>query len=291
MGKISNSVDSAVTKKINKPPSVAYLLNETLSKDMYQKRFNELLGNRSAQFVSSLVAVISGNDKLQQAFFESPNSVIQAGLKAANYDLPIDSSLGYAYIIPFGKKQSNGSYKQEAQFILGYKGMHQLAMRTGAYKTINVLEVRQGELLSYNRLSEDIEFNFIDDEDEREKLPVIGYAGYYKLINGMEKTIYMTKKQVELHEKKHRKGNYQNQNWRENFDTMALKTVYRNLIGKWGLMSIDYQNASPTAINSVNAINEDLQMDIIDEKVDVLENNTDTADTDNYDNEKWEEII
>ncbi len=274
MGRISNSVENTATKKASKPPSIATLVNQTLSKDMYQKRFDELLGNRSAQFISSLVSVINGSEKLQQAFFDSPNSVIQAGLKAASYDLPIDSSLGYAYIIPFGKKQPNGSYKQEAQFILGYKGMHQLAMRTGAYRTINVLDVREGELVSYNRLSEEIEFNFIDDEDMREQLPVIGYAGYYKLMNGMEKTIYMTKKQVELHEQKHRKGNYKNQNWKDNFDIMALKTVYRNLIGKWGLMSIDYQNASPSAVNSVNAINEDLQMDIIDEKVETLEEST-----------------
>jgi recombination protein RecT len=120
--------------------------------------------------------------------------------------------------------------------------MHQLAMRTGAYKTINVIDVREGELKSYNRLTEDIQLEFVEDEDEREALPVIGYVGYYRLVNGAEKTIYMTSKQIEAHEKKFRKGNYMGKGWRDDWNSMALKTIYRRLIGKWGVMSIDYQN-------------------------------------------------
>ena len=126
--------------------------------------------------------------------------------------------------------------------MLGWKGMHQLALRTGAYKTINVVDVRQGELKHYDRLTEEIELEFLEDEDEREKLPVIGYVGYYRLINGAEKTIYMTVKQIENHEKKHRKGQYMGKGWKDDWDAMARKTVYRRLIGKWGVMSIDYQN-------------------------------------------------
>lgn len=170
------------------------------------------------------------------------------------YDLPIDASLGYAYIVPFKNKQPDGSYRNEAAFILGYKGMHQLAMRTGAYKTINVLDVREGELQSYNRLTEEIELDFIEDEDEREQRPVIGYVGYFRLINGTEKTIYMTKKQVEAHEKKHRKGQYMGKGWRDDWDAMARKTVYRQLIGKWGLMSIDYRTADAHTIAAAEAI-------------------------------------
>jgi recombination protein RecT len=120
--------------------------------------------------------------------------------------------------------------------------MHQLAMRTGAYKTINVVDVRKGELKSYNRLTEDIELEFVEDEDEREALEIIGYVGYYRLVNGAEKTIYMSVKQITAHEKKSRKGDYMGKGWRDDWDAMARKTVYRQLIGKWGVMSIDYQS-------------------------------------------------
>ena len=132
--------------------------------------------------------------------------------------------------------------------------MNQLAMRTGAYKTINVMDVREGELKSYNRLTEEISIEFIEDEDAREATPVVGYVGYFKLINGTEKTIYMTRKQIEAHEKKHRKGKYMGKGWQDDFEAMAQKTVYRRLIGKWGLMSIDYQTADAATIAAAEAI-------------------------------------
>ena len=218
---------------------------------MVRGRFNELLGNRSAQFVSSLVSMVNADQNLQQAFYEAPMTVIQAGLKAAAFDLPIDQNLGYAYIVPFknSKKDAQGNWtsKHEAAFILGWKGMHQLALRTGAYKTINVVDIREGELKSYNRLTEETEIEFIDDDDLRESKPIIGYLGYYRLVNGAEKTIYMTVKQIENHEKKFRKGQYMGKGWRDDFDSMARKTVYRKLIGKWGVMSIQYQSAQEGA--------------------------------------------
>ena len=179
---------------------------------------------------------------MQMAFYESPMTVIQAALKAATFDLPIDQNLGYAYIVPFKNyKKDTGKSVYEATFILGWKGMHQLALRTGAYKTINVIDVREGELESYNRLTEEVKINFIEDEEERESKPVIGYLGYYRLVNGAEKTIYMSIKQIEAHEQKFRKGQNMGKGWREDFDAMARKTVYRKLIGKWGVMSIDYR--------------------------------------------------
>ena len=169
-------------------------------------------------------------------------TVIQSALKAAMFDLPIDQSLGYAYIVPFKNyKKDLGAKKMEATFILGWKGMHQLALRTGAYKTINVVDVREGELKRYNRLTEEVDIDFVEDEDAREALPVIGYVGYYRLINGAEKTVYMSVKAITAHEKKSRKGEYQGKGWRDDWDAMARKTVYRILIGKWGVMSIDYQ--------------------------------------------------
>ena len=225
-----------------KQVSVTALVNDMLDRDGMRKRFDELLGKRAPQFISSIVSMVNADKDLQQAFYESPMTVIQASLKAAMFDLPIDQSLGYAYIVPFKNyKKDIGAKKMEATFILGWKGMHQLALRTGAYKTINVVDVREGELKSYNRLTEEVDIDFVEDEDAREALPVIGYVGYYRLINGAEKTVYMSVKAITAHEKKFRKGEYQGKGWRDDWDAMARKTVYRILIGKWGVMSIDYQ--------------------------------------------------
>ena len=217
--------------------SVNQLMNTMLDGEGLRKRFDDLLGKRSAQFVSSIVSLVNADENMQKAFFETPMSVIQAGLKAATFDLPVDQNLGYAYIVPFKNKG-----RMTANFILGWKGMHQLALRTGAYKTINVVDVRKGELKSYNRLTEEVDIVFEEDEDKRNSLPIIGYCGYYRLINGAEKTIYMTIKQIEDHEKKNRKGDYMGKGWRDDWDAMARKTVYRRLIGKWGVMSIEYQS-------------------------------------------------
>ena len=237
-GKIENAIATKNDSQDVQNKSINQIMSAMLEKDAIKKRFDELLGKRSAQFVSSIVSLVNADSNMQQAFYESPMSVIQAGLKAATFDLPVDQNLGYAYIVPFRNKG-----KMTANFILGWKGMHQLAIRTGAYKTINVVDIREGELKSYNRLTDDIDIDFIDDEDERESKKVIGYVGYYRLVNGAEKTIYMSVKQIENHEKKYRKGEYQGKGWRDDWDAMARKTVYRKLIGKWGVMSIEYQNS------------------------------------------------
>ena len=261
--------------------SITTMMNAFLDREGMRKRFDELLGKRSPQFISSVVTLVNADVNLQKAFSEAPMTVIQAALKAATYDLPIDPNLGYAYIMPFNNsiKQEDGSYtkRHEATFILGYKGMHQMALRTGVYKTINVLDVREGELKHYNRFTEEIELEFVEDDDEREKLPIIGYAGYYKLINGTEKTIYMTKKQIEAHERKFRKGNYMGKGWKEDFDAMALKTVYRKLIGKWGLMSIDYRTADKETLALATAIAEDGVDNVIDGEIVFEATATETA--------------
>mgnify|MGYP002674836043 FL=1 len=256
---MQNTIQKAsAAKQSPAPRSINQIINGILDGEAMRKRFDELLGKRSPQFISSLVTLINATPQLQQAIYEAPMTVIQAALKAATYDLPIDPALGYAYIVPFNNsvKEADGTFhkRMEAAFILGYKGMNQLAMRTGAYKTINVMDVREGELKSYNRLTEEISIEFIEDEDAREATPVVGYVGYFKLINGTEKTIYMTRKQIEAHEKKHRKGKYMGKGWQDDFEAMAQKTVYRRLIGKWGLMSIDYQTADAATIAAAEAI-------------------------------------
>ncbi|MBR3585355.1 MAG: recombinase RecT [Oscillospiraceae bacterium] len=250
----NNKIQAAVQQ--SKPEakaqqSVNTMLNGILDGEKMRRRFDELLGKRTPQFLSSLVSMINDNPDLQAAFYANSMSVIKSALQAASYDLPIDPSLGYAYIVPYKNKG-----KPTATFIIGYKGMVQLCLRTGAYKCVpDAVDVREGELVSYNRLTGEAVFNWIEDEDERENLPVVGYAGYFQLKNGAEKTIFMTVKQIEKHEQKNRKGEYKGKGWRENFDAMARKTVIRRLCSKYALMSIEYQdNADRNTMNLATAL-------------------------------------
>lgn len=259
---MANSIQKAVsgqTPLAKQQQSVNALMNGILDGEGMRKRFNDLLGERAPQFISSVVSLVNADANLQKAFYEAPLTVIQSALKAATFDLPIEPSLGYAYIVPFknSKKTASGGWetRTEANFVIGYRGMIQLCLRTGAYSRIpDAVDVREGELVRYDRLTGDAEFKWIEDEDEREKLPVIGYAGYFRLKNGAEKTIYMTVKQIEAHEKKNRKGQYQSKGWRDDFDSMARKTVIRRLCGKYGLMSIDYQTGSRDMVNLAQAV-------------------------------------
>ena len=258
-GAIQKATQTQVQKSAPQQMGVNAMLNHILDGEGMRKRFDELLGRRTPQFLSSLVTLINADVNLQKAFREAPMTVIQSALKAATFDLPIEPSLGYAYIVPFNNsvKRPDGGWdkRMEANFILGYKGMEQLCLRTGAYSRIpDAVDVREGELVSYDRLTGDAEFDWIEDEDEREKRPIIGYAGYLRLKNGAEKTIYMTRKQIEAHERKFRKGSQAGKGWREDFDNMARKTVLRRLIGKYGLMSIQYRDGDESQVRLAQAV-------------------------------------
>ena len=256
-GVIAKTQENSSPAATQAKQTVATLLNSMLDSEGYKNRFNELLGARTPQFVGSVVSLVNADVTLQKAFQQAPITIIQSALKAATYDLPIDPALGYAYIVPFNNTIKDGNTftkRMEASFILGYKGMLQLAMRTGAYKKINVVEIREGELIRYDRLTEEIEINFIEDEEIRSEQQIKGWCGYFQLVNGMEKTIYMSKSAIIAHEKKNRKGQNMGKGWRDDFDGMAAKTVLRRLIGKWGLMSIDYQKANASTIAAAEAI-------------------------------------
>lgn len=258
---MANTIQNQLTKKPTDAAqqSVSVMVNNLLDGEKMRRRFDELLGKRAPQFISSLVTMVNEDKNLQACFFQNPMSVIKSALQAASYDLPIDPSLGFAYIVPFSTsyKDENGGWqkKMTATFVPGYKGLIQLCLRTGAYSRIpDAIDVREGELVSYDRLTGDAEFKWIEDEDEREKLPVIGYVGYFRLKNGAEKTLYMTVKQIEQHEQKNRKGKEMTKGWRENFDEMARKTVIRRLIGKYALMSIEYQEGDHETVKLATSL-------------------------------------
>ncbi|MBQ2396503.1 MAG: recombinase RecT, partial [Bacteroidales bacterium] len=164
---MSNKIQNAVAKTEEKQvqgskQTVNQLMSAMLDGEKLRGRFDKLLGKRSASFISSVVSLVNADENMQAAFYAAPMTVIQAALKAATFDLPIDQNLGYAYIVPFKNKGV-----PTANFILGWKGMHQLALRTGAYKTINVIDIRAGELKSYNRLTEEVDIAFEEDDDKR----------------------------------------------------------------------------------------------------------------------------
>lgn len=184
-------------------------------------------------FKTSLLNVVNSNSLFEKV---NPLSIIQSALVATTLDLPINSSLGYAYIIPYGVN---------AQFQLGYKGLIQLAQRTGQYQTISASEVKDGQIVSFDPLK-GIEFDWTKTDGE-----VIGYVAYFKLVNGFEKYLYMSIKELEGHGAKYSKS-YNSKDkytkeyngiWRTNFDAMAKKTVLKQLISKFGIMSVEMQDA------------------------------------------------
>lgn len=199
-------------------------LKGMLNAPTMKKKFEEVQGKKAPQFMTSLLNIYNGDANLQKV---DPMSVVTSAMVAATLDLPIDKNLGYAWLVPYSGK---------AQFQLGYKGYIQLALRTGQYKAINVIEVREGELIKWNRLTEELEL----DLDATESDKVIGYCGYFRLINGFEKTVYWTQAEVEAHKKKFSKSGMV---WNSDWDAMAKKTVLRNLLSKWGILSIDMQTA------------------------------------------------
>ncbi|KAA0560745.1 recombinase RecT [Bacillus sp. CH30_1T] len=188
------------------------------------KRFEEVLGKRATQFTASILSLYNNEKMLQKA---EPMSVISSAMIAATLDLPVDKNLGYAWIVPYGGK---------AQFQLGYKGYIQLALRTGQYRYINVTPIHEGELIKWNPLTEEIDIDF----EQRESEAVIGYAAYFELLNGFRKTVYWTREQVEKHRKKFSKSDF---GWKNDWDAMAMKTVLKSLLSKWGILSVEMQKA------------------------------------------------
>ncbi|WP_019377700.1 recombinase RecT [Virgibacillus halodenitrificans] len=195
-----------------------------LASPAVMKRFEEVLGKRATQFTASILSLYNSEKMLQKS---EPMSVISSAMIAATLDLPIDKNLGYAWIVPYGGK---------AQFQLGYKGYIQLALRTGQYRNINVIEVYEGELKSWNRLTEEIEIDFEGKSSDK----VIGYTGYFELLNGFRKTVYWSREEVEKHKKKFSKSDF---GWKNDWDAMAKKTVIRNMLNKWGILSVEMQTA------------------------------------------------
>lgn len=207
-------------------------LKGMLSAEGTRKRFNEILGNKAAGFISSVINVVAGNTALQEA---DPNTVLMSAAIAATLDLPINPNLGFAAIVPYKEKG-----QAVAQFQMMWRGYVQLAQRSGQYRTLNTAEVYEGELESFNRFTGEIGFN----PGGRTSDKVVGYVAYMRLLNGFEKYYYMSREDCEKHARRYSKT-YQRGTgkWKDDFDAMAKKTVLKMLISKYGIMSVDMQKA------------------------------------------------
>lgn len=245
---------NASAKKVD-PNSLG--LKTLLSAPTMKKKFEEVLDDKAPQFMSSLLNLYNGDPNLQKA---EPMSIVSSAMVAAALDLPVDKNLGYAWIVPYYDSKKKQTV---AQFQMGYKGYIQLALRTGQYKNINALEVHEGELISWNPLTEEIELDF----EKRKSDKVIGYTGYFKLINGFEKTVYWPKEKVEAHRQRFSKSGFA---WKDNYDAMAKKTVLRNMLSQWGILSIDMQTAYAKDIEDPEEAPEE-QPDIVDADFEEIE--------------------
>ena len=236
-------------------------LSVYLQNDAVKKQINQVVGGKNGtRFISSIVSAVQSTPALQEC--TSP-SIVNAALLGEALNLSPSPQLGQFYMVPFDNKKKGC---KEAQFQLGYKGYIQLAIRSGYYKKLNVLAIKEGELVRYDPLDEEVEVNLIDDDILREEAPTMGYFAMFEYENGFRKTLYWSKKKMLAHAEKYSFAFYKNGGakslelleqgkipekdmwkyssfWFKDFDGMALKTMLRQLISKWGIMSINLQNA------------------------------------------------
>lgn len=220
-------------------------LTAYLTQDAVKDQINRVVGGKNGtRFISSVVSAVQANPQLQEC---TNPSILSAALLGESLNLSPSPQLGQYYMVPF----NNGSKGcKEAQFQLGYKGYIQLAIRSGQYKKLNVLAIKEGELIRFDPLNEEIEVRLIDDEEERENAPTIGYYAMFEYTNGFRKALYWSKRKMEAHAIKYSAGYRRDKDkgtnytfWSKDFDGMAYKTMLRQLISKWGIMSIDMMSA------------------------------------------------
>ena len=241
------AVNNSLQKK-QKPTLGAYL-----TKDAVKSKINEIVGGKDGQrFISAIVSATTANPALQQC---DNGSILSAALLGESLKLSPSPQLGQYYLVPFNDKDKG----KVAQFQLGYKGYIQLAIRSGQYKKLNVLAIKEGELIRFDPLNEEIEVKLIEDEDEREAAATIGYYAFFEYINGFRKAIYWSKKKMEAHALKYSQGYAADKKkgtswtfWSKDFDGMAYKTLLRQLISKWGIMSVEMQTAIDADMAVIN---------------------------------------
>lgn len=263
------AVKNQLAKAQSKPTFSAYI-----SSDAIRARINQMVGSKDGpRFITAVISAVSVNPALSEC---DHASIVSCALLGEALGLSPSPQLGQYYMVPYEDKDRG----LIAQFQLGYKGYIQLAIRSGYYKKINVLSIKEGELVKYDPLEEIIEVNLMDDEEAREAAPSMGYYAMFEYHNGFRKTLYWSKAKMEAHALKYSKGYASDKRkgtawtfWSKDFDGMAYKTMLRQLISKWGIMSIELQKAfeSDTAV-----VNESGNVQFVEESQDVPQITQDT---------------
>ena len=268
------AVQNSLANRQTKTGMAAYL-----TQDAVKKQINSVVGGKNGtRFISSIVSAVQTTPALQEC---TNPSILSAALLGEALNLSPSPQLGQFYMVPFDNKKKGC---KEAQFQLGYKGYIQLAERSGYYKKLNVLAIKEGELIRYDPLNEEIEVELIDDDVIREEAPAMGYYAMFEYENGFRKTMYWSKKKMLAHAEKYSQAFKRNGGakslelleqgkipekelwkyssfWFKDFDGMAMKTMLRQLISKWGIMSIDLRNAID---KDMAVIHEDGKTDYVD---------------------------
>lgn len=241
-----------------------------ITSDAIKNKVNQMVAGRDgAKFITSLISLVSNNPMLAEC---EHSTILSSALLGESLKLSPSPQLGQYYMVPFN---DNKNGRKVAQFQIGYKGYIQLAMRSGQYRDLDVIEVREGEYKGKDAFTGKPRIEFIENDNERLKLPIIGYFSYFELLNGFRKSLYWTKERMEQHAltysqayKTDVKKGWNNSFWSKDFDAMAFKTMLRQLISKWGIMSIEFQNAITHDMgvidengnaNFVDSENEDIQ--------------------------------
>ena len=238
--------------------------------DGYKNLINNTLGDpkRAAKFVTAITSAVSNNPALQEC---DAATILSAGLLGEGLNLSPSPQLGQYYLVPFN---DNKNGRKVAQFQLGYKGYIQLALRSGQYRKLNVIAIKEGELKYFNPLDEEIEVELIEDDDEREAAETIGYYAMFEYNNGFKKAMYWSKKKMEAHARKYSKGYAAKKGytfWEKDFDGMAFKTMLRQLISKWGIMSVEMQMAIDGDMAVIHEDNSKDYVELMDEEPVVIE--------------------
>lgn len=228
-----------------------------------KRKIGEIIaGKKGDGFITSIVACVSNNPALANC---DNGTILSAGLQGAALDLSPSPALGHFYMVPFEDRKNS---RTVATFQIGYKGYIQLAIRSGQYRRINVIAIKDGELVSWNPLTEDLYTKLIDDDSVREGTATTGYYAMFELVNGFIKTMYWSKAKMEAHAQKYSKGYAAKKGytfWEKDFDGMAFKTMLRQLLSKWGVMSIELQRAFES---DMSVLNQDGRPDYIDNQPD-----------------------
>lgn len=239
------AISNSLTKSKRNTSLAAYLTQEAV-----KNQISNIVGGRSQRFISAIVSAVNTNPQLQEC---TNQSIVSGALLGESLNLSPSPQLGQYYLVPFNDKNKG----KVAQFQLGYKGYIQLAIRSGQYKKLNVLAIKKGELVKFDPLNEEIEVNLMQNEEERENAETVGYYAMFEYTNGFRKAIYWSKAKMEAHAMRYSMGYRAKKGytfWEKDFDAMAYKTMLRQLISKWGIMSVDMVNAFE---NDMAVLNED----------------------------------